>query len=284
MTQSPTGAHPAPVLVVVGVGGMGKSIARRLGSGKTVLLADFNDASLAAAAAELRTDGYTVRTHTVDVSDAESVSALAVTAGELGPVVQVAHTAGLSPTQASAAAILAVDLVGVALVLEAFGAIIAPGGAGVVIASMAGQTSAPLTAEQEHQLAVTPAAELASLPFVTAEALPDPGQAYGVAKRANQLRVQAASSGWGARGARINSVSPGIISTPMGQQELDGPSGVYMRAMIDASGAKRLGTPDDITAAVAFLLGPDSTFITGIDLLVDGGVIAALRSGQVTFS
>ena len=284
MTQSPPGAQPAPVLVVVGVGGMGRSIARRLGSGKTVLLADFNDNALSAAAAELGADGHTVRTQTVDVADAESVSALAVTAGELGPVVHVAHTAGLSPTQAPAAAILAVDLVGVALVLEAFGAIIAPGGAGVVIASMAGQTSAPLTAEQEHQLAVTPAAELASLPFVTAEVLADPGQAYGVAKRANQLRVQAASSVWGARGARINSVSPGIISTPMGQQELDGPSGVYMRAMIDASGAKRLGTPDDITAAVAFLLGPDSTFMTGIDLLVDGGVIAALRSGQVTFS
>ena len=283
MTEFSPGAHPAPVLVVVGVGGMGKSIARRLGSGKTVLLADFNDASLAAAAAELSADGYTVHTRTVDVSNAESVSALAAAADELGPVVQVAHTAGLSPTQAPSAAILAVDLVGVALVLDAFGWIIAPGGAGVVIASMAGQTSPPLAPEQEHQLAVTPAAELASLPFVTAEVLADPGQAYGVAKRANQLRVQAASSAWGARGARINSVSPGIISTPMGQQELDGPSGVYMRAMIDASGAKRLGTPDDVTAAVAFLLGPDSTFITGIDLLVDGGVIAALRSGQVTF-
>lgn len=283
MSEPQPGVLPTPVLVVVGVGGMGKSIARRLGSGKTVLLADFNNDALSAAAAELCADGFAVRTQTVDVSDAESVSALAAAADELGPVVQVAHTAGLSPTQAPAAAILAVDLLGVALVLDAFGAIIAPGGAGVVIASMAGQTSPPLTPEQEHQLASTPAADLASLPFVTADVLADPGQAYGVAKRANQLRVQAASSAWGARGARINSVSPGIISTPMGQQELDGPSGVYMRAMIDASGAKRLGTPDDITAAVAFLLGPDSTFITGIDLLVDGGVIAALRSGQVTF-
>jgi len=263
---------------------MGKSIARRLGSGKAVLLADFNDNALAAAAAELRADGYTVHTRTVDVSDTDSVSSLAATADELGPVVQVAHTAGLSPTQAQSAAILAVDLLGAALVLDAFGRIIAPGGAGVVIASMAGQTSTPLAPEQEHQLAVTPSADLVALSFVTAEALPDPGQAYGVAKRVNQLRVQAASSVWGARGARINSVSPGIISTPMGQQELDGPSGIYMRAMIEASGAKRLGTPDDITAAVAFLLGPDSTFITGVDLLVDGGVIAALRSGQVTFS
>ena len=284
MNQSQPGVLPRPIIVVIGVGGMGKSIARRLGSGKTLLLADFNEQALSAAAAELRTDGFDVHTQTVDVSDAQSVAALAEAAAGLGPVAQIAHTAGLSPTQAPSAAILAVDLLGVALVLEAFGGIIAPGGAAVVIASMAGQTSAPMTPEQEHQLAVTPVAELASLPFISAQALPDPGQAYGVAKRANQLRVQAASSSWGSRGARINSVSPGIISTPMGQQELDGPSGVYMRAMIAASGARRLGTPDDITAAVAFLLGPDSTFITGIDLLVDGGVIAALRSGRVTFS
>jgi NAD(P)-dependent dehydrogenase (short-subunit alcohol dehydrogenase family) len=149
MTQSPPGARSAPVLVVVGVGGMGKSIARRLGSGKAVLLADFNDNALAAAAAELRADGYTVHTRTVDVSDTDSVSSLAATADELGPVVQVAHTAGLSPTQAPSAAILAVDLLGAALVLDAFGRIIAPGGAGVVIASMAGQTSPPLAPEQE---------------------------------------------------------------------------------------------------------------------------------------
>lgn len=283
MTTSRTDPLPTPVLVVIGVGGMGASIARRLGSGKTVLLADFDEATLAAAATGLRTDGYTVHTHSVDVADAASVAALAAAADALGPVVQVAHTAGLSPTQAPSTAILAVDLLGVALVLDAFGAIIAPGGAGVVIASMAGQTSASLTPEQEHQLAVTPTAELTSLPFATADAVPDPGQAYGLAKRANQLRVQAAGSGWGARGARINSVSPGIISTPMGQQELDGPSGGIIRAMVEASGAKRLGTPEDITAAVAFLLGPDATFITGIDLLVDGGVIAALRSGQVRF-
>ena len=220
MTESRPGLTSTPVLVVIGVGGMGKSIARRLGSGKTVLLADFNGSALTAAAAELRADGYAVHTQTVDVSDAESVSALGVAAGELGPVVQIAHTAGLSPTQAPAAAILAVDLLGVALVLEAFEAIIAPGGAAVVIASMAGQTSAPLTPEHEHQLALTPAADLASLPFLAADVMADPGQAYGVAKRANQLRVQAASSGWGARAARINSVSPGIISTPMGQREL----------------------------------------------------------------
>jgi len=283
MTQpstSPTTSSDQ-VLAVIGVGGMGRSIARRLGTGKTLLLADFDDATLAAAAAELRGDGFTVQTQTVDVADAASVADLARTAGSLGAVVQVAHTAGLSPVQAPAAAILAVDLLGVAQVLDAFGQVIAPGGAGVVIASMAGQLSAALTAEQEQALALTPTDQLASLPFASADAVADPGAAYGLAKRANQLRVAAASSTWGARGARVNSISPGIISTPMGQAELSGRAGDHMRAMVAASGTGRLGTPEDITAAAAFLLGPESSFVTGTDLLVDGGVVAAVRSGRL---
>lgn len=268
-----------PVLAVVGVGGMGQAIVRRLGSGKTVLIADFNPTTLDSVATTLAGDGFDVHSQIVDVSKAESVAALAAAAAELGPVMQVAHTAGLSPTQASAGAIMAVDLMGVALSLDAFAGVVAPGGAGLVIASMAGQTAPPLAPEQEHALASTPAAELAALPFVAA--VTDPGAAYGVAKRANQLRIQAVSGAWGARGARINSISPGIISTPMGQQELAGESGGFMRAMIAASGTGRIGTPEDIAAAAAFLLGPDATFISGTDLLVDGGVIAALRSGAL---
>ena len=109
----------------------------------------------------------------------------------------------------------------------------------------------------------------------------DPATAYSVAKRANHLRVMAASAAWGERGARINSISPGVISTAMGQQELAGPTGAIMRAMVDASGTGRLGAPGDIAAAAGFLLGPDSSFITGTDLLVDGGVVAALKSGRL---
>lgn len=149
-----------------------------------------------------------------------------------------------------------------------------------MIASMAGHMlRTPLTAEQESALAHTPAGELLRLPFADPEAL---GQgAYGLAKYGNRLRVQAASAAWGARGARINSVSPGVIATPMGQQELDGVSGRTMRAMVAASGTGRLGTPEDIAEAAAFLLGPGASFITGNDLLVDGGVVAALRSGRL---
>jgi len=263
------------VLVVVGVGGMGRAIARRLGSGKTVLLADYNDETLQAAASSLSGDGYQVTARSVDVSSAESVGALAKEAAALGSVSQVAHTAGLSPSQAPAAAILAVDLLGVALVLDEFAKVIAPGGAGVIVASMAGHMFPPLTPEQERAVIEASAQELLKVPFISE--LTEPALAYGVAKRANQIQVQAASKVWGERGARINSISPGIISTPMGQLELASPVGEGMRAMTAVSAAGRVGTPDDIAAAASFLLGPDASFITGADLLVDGGVTAALR-------
>ncbi|MFF7030196.1 SDR family oxidoreductase [Streptomyces albidoflavus] len=269
------------VVVVIGVGGMGEAIARRQGPGNRLLLADFDEATLAAVAERLRGQGHEVVTQAVDVSSASSVTALAEAAAGLGAVTQVVHTAGLSPVQASPAAVLRVDLLGTALVVEEFGHVVAPGGAGVVIASMAGHMlRTPLTAEQESALAHTPAGELLRLPFADPEAL---GQgAYGLAKYGNRLRVQAASAAWGARGARINSVSPGVIATPMGQQELDGASGRTMRAMVAASGTGRLGTPEDIAEAAAFLLGPGASFVTGNDLLVDGGVVAALRSGRLT--
>jgi NAD(P)-dependent dehydrogenase (short-subunit alcohol dehydrogenase family) len=265
------------VLTVLGVGGMGHAIARRLGAGKTVLLADNNEAALAAVAEALSADGHQVDSREVDVSSPESVRTLAEHAASLGPVTQMAHTAGLSPSQASAEAILAVDLLGTALVLQEFGEVIAEGGAGVVIASMGGHLVPPLPAEQEHALAHTPAGELLQLDFV--RKLDHPGFAYAIAKQANHIRVRAASAQWGRRGARINSISPGIISTPMGQQELDSPVGDGMRAIIAASATGRIGTPDDIAAATAFLLGPDATFITGTDLLVDGGAVAAAKAG-----
>jgi NAD(P)-dependent dehydrogenase (short-subunit alcohol dehydrogenase family) len=194
-------------------------------------------------------------------------------------ITQLVHTAGLSPTQASAEAVLRVDLLGVALVLDAFGEIIAPGGAGVVIASMAGHLFPPLTAEQEHALAHTPASELLTLPDVNPDNVTDSGLAYGLAKQANHISVRQASLTWGRRGARINSISPGTIATPMGHLELDSPMGEGIRALVAASPAGRLGAPEEIAAAAAFLLGPDASFITGIDLLVDGGVVAALRCG-----
>jgi NAD(P)-dependent dehydrogenase (short-subunit alcohol dehydrogenase family) len=270
-----------PVMVVIGTGGMGAAIARRLGTGHTILLADFDRAKLDPLAEELTGTGYDVRASFVDVSKPESVAELAAEASAAGPVAKVVHTAGLSPVQAPVAAILAVDLVGVARVLDEFGTVVAPGGAGIVIASMAGHMAASLTPEQEVQLAMTPVDQLLALPFLQPEALPDAGAAYGIAKRANQLRVRAAAPVWGDRGARVNCISPGIIATPMGMQELAGPSGQIMNAMIAVSAAGRLGTPEDIAAAAAYLLDPQASFVTGIDLLVDGGVVAALRAGRL---
>jgi NAD(P)-dependent dehydrogenase (short-subunit alcohol dehydrogenase family) len=268
------------VLVVIGVGGIGLAIARRQGSGKSVLLADYNEATLGAAAEALTATGYQVSTRRVDVSDRESVRALADAAAALGSVMQVVTTAGLSPNMAPPERILAVDLLGVALVLEEFGRVIAPGGAGIVISSMAGYMLPPLPPEQDYALAHTPADELLGLHFLQREGVPNSGAAYGLSKRANHLRVQAESLRWGERGARVNSISPGIIVTPLAQQEMAGPGAAGYRAMIETSAAGRVGTTDEVATAAAFLLGPEAGFITGSDLLMDGGVIAALRAGR----
>jgi NAD(P)-dependent dehydrogenase (short-subunit alcohol dehydrogenase family) len=206
------------------------------------------------------------------------VHALATAAKALGTVARLAHTAGVSPVQAPPAAVLAVDLLGTALVLEEFGRVIAPGGAGVVISSMAGHMFPPFDPAQEHALAHTPADELLDLPFLNPEGMG--GAAYGYAKRGNHLRVQSQSLAWGERGARLNAISPGIIITPLARDEISGPGAANYQKMIETSATGRVGTPDEVAAAASFLLGPDAGFITGSDLLQDGGVISALRAGR----
>lgn len=273
-------AAPAnQVVVIIGAGGIGAAIARRQGFGRTVLLADFSEKVLSAAAEDLRTASYAVETQIVDVCSRASVEALVAKATSLGSVLQVVNTAGLSPNMAPPDRVLAVDLYGSALVFEAFGEVIAAGGAGLIISSMAGHMLPPLTSEQNHALAFTPADELLDLPFL--KAVPDSMVGYMMAKRANHLRVQAEAIRWGERGARVNSISPGIIATPLAQHELNSPIGDGYRAMIAASPAKRMAPPEEIAVAASYLLGPDAGFVTGSDLLIDGGVIAAMFAGKL---
>lgn len=269
------------MIVIIGAGGIGEAIARRQGFGKMILLADISPPTLQDTAARLQAGGYQVETQLVDVTSRASVRALAETAARLGRVSQLINTAGLSPNMAPVAEILKVDLYGTALVFEEFETVIALGGAGLIISSMAGHMLPALTPEQDHALAYTPADALLALPFLQGDAIPNTLVAYMMAKRANALRVQAAAMSWGERGARVNAISPGIVMTPLAAHELNSPIGDIYRAMMAASPAKRLAPPEEIAIAAAFLLGPDAGFITGSDLLMDGGVVAAMRAGKL---
>ena len=207
--------------------------------------------------------------------------ALVQAATALGQVTGLIHAAGVSPSQASPETILAVDLYGTALVLDEFGEVIAPGGAGVVIASQSGHRLPALTPEQDRALATTPVDQLLALPMLQPDQMTDPLHAYQVSKRGNSLRVMAEAVRWGKRGARINTISPGIIFTPLARDELTGPRGDGYRRMIELSPAGRGGTPDEVGHVGALLMGPDGAFITGSDFLMDGGVTAAYWYGDL---
>lgn len=271
----------ADVIVVVGSGSIGQAIARRVSAGKHVLLADLREANANAAAQTLGNAGFEVSAAVVDVSSRESVHALVETARSFGPVTGVIHAAGVSPTQATPATILKVDLYGTALVLEEFGDVIARGGAGVVIASQSGHRLPALTAEQNWALAMTSTDELLALPMLQLDRVTDPLHAYQLAKRGNSLRVMAEAVRWGKRGARVNTISPGIIITPLARDELSGPRGAGYRSMIELCPAGRAGTPDEVGNVGALLMGPDGAFITGSDFLMDGGVTAAYWYGEL---
>src|SRR4051812_2983184 len=269
------------VVVVIGPGSIGQAIARRVGTGKHVVLADLREANAEAAANTMRNAGFDVSTTIVDVSSRDSIHALVETATTHGDITGLIHAAGVSPSQAPIEAILAVDLYGTAVVLEEFGNVIAPGGAGVVIASQSGHRLGALVPEQDQALATTPAEELLKLPMLQPGQVSDTLHAYQLAKRGNALRVMAEAVRWAERGARVNTISPGIIITPLAIDELTGPRGEGYRRMIERSPVGRAGTPDEVAGVAALLMGSDGGFLTGSDVLMDGGVTASYFFGDL---
>lgn len=267
------------VLVVIGPGSMGSAIARRVGAGKHILLADLREENARAAEQALLDAGFEASTATVDITDRQSVQALAQKAAGIANVTGLVHAAGASPSMSRPEMIVRVDLYGTAVVLEEFGEVMAPQGAAVVIASQAGHRLPALTPEEDEALATTPAEALLELPLLQAERLGDTLRAYELSNRGKALRVRAEAVRWGRRQARVNAISPGIVMTPLSRAELSGPHGDGYRRMIQGCPAGRAGTPDEVATVAALLMGPEGAFITGSDVLMDGGATAAYFYG-----
>ncbi len=267
------------VVALLGAGSMGTAIVRRIAAGKKILLGDISEKALERVSADFLHSGYDVETMQVNALEKESVEAFAKKAAELGPVMYFIDTAGASPNQANPEHIVALDMVGTGYAVDAFGQVMAAGGAGLVISSQAAYMY-PIPNEDELQIVNATTEQLAELPIVKNVAMQNSGFAYMIAKRVNHLQAQrAAASSWAERRARINTISPGIIVTPLAYDEFNANGDGY-QAMIDASAARRVASSDEIADAAAFLLGGHASFITGTDLLIDGGVIASIRTGK----
>lgn len=267
------------VLVIIGPGSMGTAIARRVGAGKHILVADLVEQNARVAEQTLLDAGFEVSVATVDITIRLSVQALAKRAAGLGVVTGLVHAAGGAPSMSRPDLIVRVDLYGTAVVLEAFGELVASGGAAVVIASQAGHRLPALTPEEDEALATTPADDLLDLPLLQPERLKDNLHAYELSNRGKALRVRAEAVRWGRRGARVNTISPGVVMTPLSRAELSGPQGDGYRRMIAGCPVGRAGTADEVAAVAALLMGREGGFLTGSDILMDGGATAAFFHG-----
>ncbi|MGN1022400.1 MAG: SDR family oxidoreductase [Lachnospiraceae bacterium] len=267
------------VIALLGAGSMGTAIARRFAAGRIVFLGDISEKNLAKTAQDLQYSGYAVDTMVVNALERDSVEAFAKKAAELGPVRYFIDTAGASPNQSSPEHILKLDGVGTGYALDAFGKVMAAGGAGLVVSSQTGYMMR-IPEEVEQQILAAAPDKLLEIPYIKETALQNTGYAYIIAKRINQLQaMKAAATTWKARRARINTISPGVIVTPLAYDEFAAAGDGYQH-MIDASAAMRTGSSDEIAEAGAFLLGEHAGFINGTDLLIDGGTIAAMRTGE----
>ena len=269
------------VVLWIGAGQIGMAIARRVGYGKKILVGDKSIANAEAIAKIMNEAGFDVEPREMDLSDRESILSMIARAQELGQITTLINAAGVSPSQAPIEAILKVDLYGTAVLLEEVGKVIAPGGVGVTISSQSGKRMPQLTAEEDRQLATTPVEELLQLPLLQPENVRDTLHAYQLAKRCNEKRVMFEACRWGEKGARINSISPGIIVTPLAIDEFNGPRGDFYKNMFAKCPAGRPGTADEIGALAEFVMGPQGAFISGSDFLADGGATASYSYGPL---
>ncbi|MCH5403552.1 SDR family oxidoreductase [Limosilactobacillus fermentum] len=269
------------VMIVVGAGQILLAIARRMGYGKQILLGDKSEGNAKAIGKVLEEAGFDVTTTVMDLSDRASIQAMVKKATSMGPVKYLVNGAGVSPSQASIETILKVDLYGTAVLLEEGGKVIEEGGAGIVISSQSGFRMKQLTPEEDRQLALPPTEELLDLPLLAEENIETTLQAYQLAKWCNEKRVMGESVKWGARGARLNDITPGIIVTPLALDEFNGIRGDFYKNMFAKSPAGRPGTADEVADVAELLMSDRAQFITGATFLVDGGATASYYYGPL---
>lgn len=268
-------------MIVTGAGQISLAITRRMGAGKKIVVGDKNPGNAQAFCGTLNTAGFDAKPFEMDMSDRTSIKALVARATELGPVTMLVNGAGVSPSQAPVEAILKVDLYGTAVLLEEVGRVIERGGVGVTISSQSGKRMPQLTAEEDRQLATTPTEELLNLPLLQPENIKNTLHAYQLAKRCNEKRVMFEACRWGERGARINSISPGIIVTPLAIDEFNGPRGDFYKNMFAKCPAGRPGTADEVADVAELVMSPRAAFISGSDFLIDGGATASYYYGAL---
>ena len=269
------------VMIVTGAGQLSMAIARRMGYGKKIVMGDKNPGNARAIAEVMNNAGFDVEPVEMDLSSRESILSLIEKAKEYGSIKMMVNGAGVSPSQAPIEAILKVDLYGTAVLLEEVGKVIAEGGVGVTISSQSGHRMKQLTAQEDEQLAMTPTEDLLELELLQPENIADTLHAYQLAKRCNEKRVMGEAVKWGARGARINSISPGIIVTPLAIDDFKGPRGDFYKNMFAKCPAGRPGTADEVANVAELLMSDKAAFITGADFLIDGGATASFFYGPL---
>lgn len=268
-------------MILTGAGQIGMAIARRMGYGKKIVVGDKKPENAGAIAGIMNGAGFDAVPVETDISSRDSVLNLIAEAWKYGEITMFVNSAGVSPSQAPVEAILKVDLYGTAVLLEEIGKVIGHGGVGVTISSQSGHRMPALAPEEDEQLATTPTEKLLSLDILRPEHIRDTLHAYQMAKRCNVKRVMAEAVKWGERGARINSISPGIVVTPLALDEFDGPRGDFYRNMFAKCPAGRPGTADEIANVAELLMSDRGAFITGADFLIDGGATASYFYGPL---